>query len=506
MKKGLPPGWVAVSLGEAWNEARDRVHPTQIQAAPYLGLEHIASASSEVHGQGSSAEVKSTVAVFSSGDVLYGRLRPYLNKVTRPSFDGVASTEFLVFKEAAALANPFLKYLLSSSAVVSHAHSGSAGVSLPRVSAEVLGRFEIGLPPLPEQHRIVAKLEELFSELDAGVSALERVQAKLERYRASVLKSAVEGSLTEQWRKENPPDETGEELLQRILAERRRRWIEEQLATFEAKGRKPPKNWKDKYKEPARPDTRELPELPERWCWGTVDQLTCLVTSGSRGWARYYSECGDLFIRAQDINTDKLKFDHVARVALPKGAEGSRTLVEAQDVLVTITGANVTKTARISTHLGTAYVSQHVGLLRPVAPELAAYLYTWIIAPAGGRRRLEAAAYGAGKPGLNLTNLRELPVAIPPATEARRIVDLCDLAINAVGQGVDAIASQVHRSLALRQSVLKRAFEGRLVPQHPDDEPASVLLDRIRAEREATKPKKKRATKKPKAKKGSQDA
>ena len=217
--------------------------------------------------------------MFSSGDVLYGRLRPYLNKVVRPHESGVASTEFLVFKESSALADTLLMHLLSSSELVAYASANSAGVNLPRVSAQRLGKYRFGLAPLSEQHRIVAKIESLLSQLDKGVAALERAEANLERYRASVLKTAVEGRLTEQWRRENPPKEPGEELLQRILVERRTRWEEEQLAKFAAKGRKPPKYWKTKHKEPAAPDTDTLPELPQGWCWASLEAL-CHVQLG----------------------------------------------------------------------------------------------------------------------------------------------------------------------------------------------------------------------------------
>ena len=139
-----------------------------------------------------------------------------------------------------------------------------------RASSHHEERFEesqLPIAPFTEQCRIVAKIEELFSDLDAGVAALERVKAKLKRYRAAVLKAAVEGKLTEDWRKKNRPKETGQQLLDRILQERRRKWEEEQLATYEKAGKKPPAGWKDKYKEPAGPDESSLAELPEGWCW-----------------------------------------------------------------------------------------------------------------------------------------------------------------------------------------------------------------------------------------------
>ena len=120
-----------------------------------------------------------------------------------------------------------------------------------------------------EQRRIVAKIEELFSELDAGVAALERVRANLKRYRASVLKAAVEGKLTEDWRAQNPDTEPASVLLERILTERRRKWEEAQLAKFAQDGKQPPKAWRDKYKEPPSP-LNVVPALPDNWTWAVV--------------------------------------------------------------------------------------------------------------------------------------------------------------------------------------------------------------------------------------------
>ena len=275
----VPKGWLEVELADVWHESRGRARPNAIALTEYIGLEHVKSGTNRILAKGRSDDVKSAVAVFAAGDVLYGRLRPYLNKVIRPTFAGVASTEFLVFKETQALANAFLMHLLSSSDLVGYANANSAGVNLPRVSAKWLAKYRFLLAPLPEQHRIVARIESLFARLDAGIAALKRAEANLERYWASVLKAAVEGKLTERWRSENPPEETGEELLDRILAERRKRWEEEQLAKFAAKGKKPPKNWTSRYKEPVQPDTSGLPGLPEGWCWASLEAV-CAVQLG----------------------------------------------------------------------------------------------------------------------------------------------------------------------------------------------------------------------------------
>jgi len=307
------------------------------------------------------------------------------------------------------------------------------------------------IPPLPEQQRIVAEIEKQFTRLEAGVVALRRVQANLKRYRAAVLKAACEGKLvpTEaalaKTEKRKAKFETGEELLTRILTERRHNW----------QGR-------GKYKEPTALDAANLPSLPGGWVWASADQLTSLVTSGSRGWAEFYSDTGPLFIRAQDIKTDSLKLKGVARVTLPAKAEGMRSSVENGDLLITITGANVTKSAIVHGLSELAFVSQHVALLKPVCREAASFHFLWIVSPAHGRKFLEKWAYGAGKPGLSLEQVRNLPIALPPLAEQTRIVAEVERRLSVVEELEAAVSANLQRATRLRQSILQRAFTGEL--------------------------------------------
>ena len=361
----------------------------------------------------------------------------------------------------------------------------STTTNISNVSGGKLKELKLALAPTAEQSRIVAKLEELLSDLDAGVAELKAAQAKLGQYRQSLLKAAVDGSLTAEWRRTHTPSETGAQLLERILVERRQRWEAKQLAKFQEQGKTPPNGWQNHYSHPVRPDTTGLPELPEGWVWATVEQLTDFVTSGSRGWAEYYSERGAVFIRSQNINTDKLCLDDVAFVDPPRGSEGARTKVQQSDLLLTITGANVGKVALVDVELEEAYVSQHVALLRPIESSLSSFLHMYLIAKAGGRAQLDKAAYGAGKPGLNLSQVGSVSVPLPPPLEMA--VLLLEMA-----SGLDATEAQlaaVHTAQATvgaqRKNILKAAFSGQLVPQDPNDEPASVLLERIRAERAA---------------------
>ena len=160
-------------------------------------------------------------------------------------------------------------------------------ITVKHLSSRTIGEIELPLPPRAEQTRIVQKLEELLSDLDAGVAELMAAQKKLQQYRQSLLKAAVEGSLTAPWREAHPtPSETGAQLLARILRERRARWEAQQLAKFEAQGKVPPKGWQEKYPVPAEPQMGDLLELPSGWVWASVDQCALdemAITDGPFG-------------------------------------------------------------------------------------------------------------------------------------------------------------------------------------------------------------------------------
>ncbi|MBK7006011.1 MAG: restriction endonuclease subunit S [Burkholderiales bacterium] len=159
-------------------------------------------------------------------------------------------------------------------------NANTPSVTVKHLSSKTIGEIGLPLPPRAEQTRIVAKLEELLSDLDAGVAELKAAQKKLAQYRQSLLKAAVEGALTAEWRAKNTPSETGAQLLQRILQERRARWEAKQLAKFAEQGKTPPKDWQKKYPEPVQPDATGLPELPQGWVWASVDQLSESVRNG----------------------------------------------------------------------------------------------------------------------------------------------------------------------------------------------------------------------------------
>jgi type I restriction enzyme S subunit len=369
----------------------------------------------------------------------------------------------------------------------------SAGVNINNLKREHIEETPLPVPPLPEQDRIVVGIETLLTDLDAAVAGLKRVHANLKRYRASVLKAACEGRLVpteaELARKEGRTYESGEQLLQRILKERRAKWEADQLAKMHASG-KPPKNddWKKKYKAPVSADTKDIPPVPEGWALASMDELTTRITSGSRDWTQYYSNDGATFLMAQNIRPGKLDLSFRQHVRPPnEDSSCARSRVERGDLLVTIVGANTGDVCGVTEDLVEHYVCQSVALMRPTLADSSKFLNLYMNSQENGQRQYKRYIYGAGRPHLDFEQLRMTAVLVPPIEEQGRIAEEADRRVSILEEIESALAANAMRASSLRQSILKRAFEGKLVPQDPNDEPASVLLERIRAEREVKK-------------------
>jgi len=490
-KNGLPPGWERATLEDVTVPKRSVAKPADFPSLPYVGMEHVESETMRLLGTVPAGTLRSNALRFSPGDVLYGRLRPYLNKVLQPTFEGLCSAEFIVFPESHALDPNYLRYFLNSWRFKRFASGLNAG-DRPRVDWNQLKSHPLPIPPLLEQRRIVAAIEEQFARLDAGVAALERTRINLKRYRASVLKAAVEGRLTERWREEHPDVEDAKTLLQRILEERRARWEEDQLARYDAKGQNPPKNWRSKYKEPVAPDSRDLSVLPEGWTQATVSQLNRFVRYGSSA-KTSNDPSGVPFLRMGNIiegslDTKKLKYLPVDHSEFPE------LLLKVGDLLFNRTNS-AELVGKSAVYKGTpdpcSYASYLIGV-RLADKCLSDYVSYFLNSSHGRAWVASIVSQQVGQANVNGTKLQALTLPLPPLAEQEEIVAEVERRLS-VAEGVEAqVQAGLKRAARLRQAILKRAFEGRLVPQDPADEPAEALLERIRAERAANaKPKRK---------------
>jgi type I restriction enzyme, S subunit len=303
--------------------------------------------------------------------------------------------------------------------------SSSQTTNIANISLGRMRPLPFPLPPLAEQKRIVAKVDELMA-LCERLEALQN-QRKSQR---SVLTKELLGRLAQ-----GDADDVQKCLqnLSHLVTDADQvPEIRKAILSLAVQGKLVPQHPADEESVASYPEMSVIPVanrnriLPKKWACATYRSLTTLVTSGSRGWKDYFAATGALFVRTQNIKTDELNLDDAAFVKLPEKVEGVRSQVQKDDILITITGANVTKAARVKSQFPEAYVSQHIALTRPRWSEMSEWIHLCFISHGAARGELERLAYG-DKPGLNLNHIRGIQIPIPPRKEQNRILAKVDL-------------------------------------------------------------------------------
>ena len=355
--------------------------------------------------------------------------------------------------------------------------------AIPGLSRSDYNEVEVYVPPLPEQRRIVAEIEKQFTRLDAAETALRRVEANLKRYRASVLKAACEGKLVpteaELAEAEGRDYEPADQLLERILAERRFRWESQEKR-------------RGKYKEPVPPDTSDLSELPEGWEYTSIEPLLSLDRVGLKTGPfgsllkkHEHRESGVPVFGIENIRGMEFVSGNKIFVTCQKAQSLSAYDVQTGDILISRSGT-VGHACVVPNGLGKARLSTNLIRLS-LAGQYALPRYLCILLNGSPTvlGQVSVLCSGSTRDFLNRKIIMSLAFPLPPYEEQRRIIAEVDRLLSIIQQFESTVVASLKRVGRLRQSILKRAFSGQLVPQDPEDEPASVLLESIHAEREA---------------------
>ena len=338
------------------------------------------------------------------------------------------------------------------------------GTTFNAITGDKLKGFNVPVPPLPEQHRIVTKIEELFTRLDDGVEELKKVQLQLKRYRQSVLKSAFDGSLTAKWREEHKAElEPASMLLERIKAER---------------------GQNSKYKELLPSKKLDLEELPEVWIWTNVGNLAESMKNGIYKPPQYYGAEGVACLRMYNIENGSIVWKDIKRMNLTPEEVRDYGLAT-DDILVNRVNSRelVGKAASIPSGLESCvFESKNIRLRIYQQYIVSKYVSYWM--------RISAQSYfnrnaqqTVGMASINQEQLGAMPIPLCGLPEQRKIVEEIERCFSVADETAIIIEQSLKQAERLRQSILKRAFEGKLVPQNPDDEPAEKLLERIKAEK-----------------------
>jgi type I restriction enzyme S subunit len=359
--------------------------------------------------------------------------------------------------------------------------AGKRGIGQPNVNATTLGRIAFPLAPVPQQRRVVAKIEELFSDLDAAVAALQRVRANLKRYRGAVLKAAVEGRLTESWRRQNPPAEPADLLLARILDEQRKSWERDQLRKYADTRKTPPANWRNRYADPpAPPAASEQARIPSEWCWATTEQLGKVQLGRQRSPRNRSKDHSTKYIRAANITEQGLDLSDLLDMEFLPSERATYELRRGDIVLSEASGSadQVGKPALWADEVGSCCFQNTVIRLRPHGVN-SAYLLV-VFMHFYFNKVFSRIAAGVGINHLSAGKFSKIAIPVPPLDEQQEIVNEVERHISVIRVVESGIAHGLKRAARLRQGILKRAFNGKLVPQDPADEPAQKLVAQMR--------------------------
>ena len=390
--------------------------------------------------------------------------------------------------------NQYALYFLQSK--YQQINSSTKGSGTPHVDPDLLWNYEFPIPPLNEQRRIVSKIEELFSELNKGIESLKSAREQLNLYRQAVLKHAFEGKLTAQWRERNKDKlEMPEQLLARIKREREMRY-KQLLNEWKVAN----KEWEGKGKSGKRP-TRpkklpqltdigdnvrtKLPQLPESWTWEKLGWLTCRMEYGT---AAKSLKSGTVPVLRMG-NIQNSNFDWTDLVYTSDSNEIDQYLLQDGDVLFNRTNSPelVGKSAIYKRKYPAIFAGYLIRLnhIRIVANSQ--YVNLFLNSPVARQYGNSVKTDGVNQSNINSTKLSNYPFPYCSVEEQEEIVNCLETALSLVDETEMEIIKQFQNATKLRQSILKQAFAGQLVAQEPNDEPASVLLARIRAAKSAVK-------------------
>jgi type I restriction enzyme S subunit len=363
--------------------------------------------------------------------------------------------------------------------------------AIPGLNRNDAYKVTFKLAPPEQQKRIVAKIEELFSHIDAGIEALKKAKQLFKQYRQSVLKAAVTGELTKEWRDANKDKlEPASQLLESILKVRRQKWEEQQLEQFKAKGKMPKdEKWKERYKERLAPEWPDLEKLPESWSWITIDQLASdeprSIQSGPFGSNLMHSEfqdTGKLVIGIDNVREGFFSMASENRISEKKFIELEKYAARPGDVLITVM-ATIGRTCVIPDELEPAIITKHVYRITVdrnlVLPN---YLNMCLYGTPSVVDQIFSQKIGQTRPGLNGTIIKGLSIPIPSIEEQRLILENNTYKFDQIIRLIAQILVLERMADKNKQAILSHAFSGKLVKSNLAAVTAKSLLERIKRE------------------------
>jgi type I restriction enzyme, S subunit len=470
----LPEDWVMTSLGQVVDlnppKPSKNALPQDAEVT-FVPMPAVDAQSGAITSPESRpfASVRKGYTSFRDGDVIFAKITPCMENgkaaIARNMINGLGfgSTEFHVLRPRESVISQYVYYYIRQESFRRAAEAEMTGsVGQKRVPSEYLKNADFPLPPIAEQKRLVAKIEELLPKVNAVRERLLRVKEIMKRFRQSVLSAACSGRLTEDWRDSARIGESAEKLLESIVSAK----TEIQDGDLE---RNKARTDREKARTIREPNPEFESDAPDSWAIASMDALTSLVTSGSRAWKKFYSADGPgTFIMGQNVRPFRLEFSHKIKVNPPENdPDRRRSEVMEGDLLVTIAG-NTGDVCRVPGPLKEHYVCQSVALLRPILQRLSPFLEVYLNSPLHGQSQFRELVYGEGRPHLSFEHLKALCVFLPPLEEQNEIVNRVQTLFELADKIERRLEVELSRTEKLTQGIFAKAFRGELVPSETE--------------------------------------
>jgi type I restriction enzyme S subunit len=474
----FPEGWVWARLGEIAEKLVDGSHnppPQQVSGVPMLSARNIDNDrivfSDFRYISETDFEKESERAPIEADDVLLtivGTIgRSAVVKVGTPKFSVQRSVAVIRTK----LLPQYLSYLLQSPRLNQHLIREARGTAQKGIYLNQLKDVPIPVAPFSEQQRIVGKIDGLFSFLAAGTESLRRIEAQLKRYRQAVLKYAFEGKLTEEWRRTHKHQiEPASMLLKRLTEEKK----------GIARG---------KYEELAQFERQDWPLLPEEWEWVSLGIICKVIYRYPTFYGLEHLGTGVPVIRVGHIGDDgTISNDWNTYWFVSEEVSGNfpRTVVEVGDIIMSVRGS-IGKFGIIDSKLRNAQISPNclrISLYQNyVSPRFLLFYFKSFF----GQGKIKELISSTTVQTIKADLITKILIPLPPFLEQEKTVEEIERRFSVIYQMERTFEQSLSQADRLRQTILKKAFEGKLVPQDPADEPADKLLERIREERAKSK-------------------
>jgi len=457
VKDELPQGWATVQLGEIAQinprHPKDLDDSISVSFAPMAALSE-SKPQFQFLEERPLSEVRKGFTHFAEGDVLFAKITPCMENgkgavaIGLRNGLGCGTTELHVIRPLGEIESHYIYRFLAQPSVRRAAKdnfTGTAGQA--RVPTSFIEQLEVPIAPLTEQRRIVAKLEGLLGKVDACKERLAKIPALLKRFRQSVLAAACSGRLTADWREENQEAETAAVLLKKFSGNA---------------------------------EISEPNDLPARWIRCRLESLADLITKGAspRWQGISYTDAGVLFVTSENVGWGKMLFDQRKFVEPRINEIQPRSVLQKGDLLTNIVGASIGRSAIYELD-EIANTNQAVALIRLKACLEKRYILHVLNSPSLVEH-MHCQEVDVARSNVSLSDVREFPIPLPPLAEQHEIVRRVEKLFALADQIEARLARAQSQTDAITPSLLALAFRGQLVPQHPNDEPASALMDRIR--------------------------